>query len=101
MFLPSNRECPFSGEPCVLAADTSPVHEVVTSSVGGQNVVGLQLGKTTRLADTGKGNFCPEKNLNGTVSVGDRVPVITNMAGVATRIGPTATTPCVQLDPWR
>ncbi len=100
MFQQSNRECPFSGKPCVLAADTSPVHEVVTSSVGGQNVVGLQLGNTTRLADTGKGDFCPEQNLKGTVSVGDRVPVATSMAGVATRIGPTATTPCVNLHPW-
>lgn len=94
-------KCPFSSEPCDLARNTSPAYDVVTSSVGGPGVVGLELGTTTRLADLAKGNCCPRQGLEGTVKVGDRVPVVTDMAGVATRIGPTATTPCVQLNPWR
>lgn len=101
MLQPSKRECPFSGKLCDLAVDTFPAHYVVASSVGGASVLGFQLGNTIRLADIGEGDSCPRQGLEGTVKVGDRVPVVTDMAGVATRIGPTATTPCVQLNPWR
>lgn len=92
--------CPFSGEQCALANTLSPVHDVLSSTVGGVTIVDLHLGGRTRLVDLSKGYVCPQRGLEGAVSIGDRVPVSTTAMGVAIHIGPTATTPCIELHPW-
>lgn len=96
-------KCPFTGEKCSLNGSSYPTLRVEASSVGGDGVVGLRgSGEATHLADLDKATPCSMVGTDQsvTIEVGARVPVRTDGMGVATRIGATASNPCVDLNPW-
>jgi hypothetical protein len=92
--------CPYSGGSCPTPPGSWPDHEVVAISVGSDEVMGLRLGGTVRLADLGKAVVCPLVEGKMYPEAGDKVPVETNAGGVATRIGATSLQPCATLHPW-
>ncbi|MBL8031677.1 MAG: hypothetical protein JNK33_05130 [Candidatus Doudnabacteria bacterium] len=63
----------------------------------------MQIGEYVALANLTRGKVCPlVDTLSGVIApkVGDVVPLQLNQGGVATRIGPTVSTACVELHPW-
>lgn len=92
--------CPYTGRECA-SSTYGTIHEVAPTSVGGASTVALVLGRTFRVANLGAGTLCHEVADGALPVVGDRVPVVTGATGVALRVGPTATSGCVDLNPWR
>lgn len=97
--MPDIAICPYTGRECA-SSTYATMHEIAPTSVGGASTVALVLGQTFRVANFGTGTICPEVADGALPAVGDRVPVVTGPTGVALRVGPTATSGCIELHPW-
>lgn len=98
----TTETCPFAGAPCELAGRGSVPYVVrkFSNELCGLLSLTPPSQSGSHLVGPNHGQVCPRQGLSGSIHEGTEVLGETDNDNVLTFLGPTAVSPCVELNPW-